>query len=108
MIQKTTISQFHFNSRSVFVVAVSAILEGERDYSEQPLATPTLSRSHFLRGVVNMVLVSVKVQGVKDKCFSARQKSGLYMHQKPIRAQPKKLIVCISLFCAGHDRIPEK
>ena len=41
-----------FNDLSVLVVAVSTILEGERDYGEQALATPTLQRSHVLRRVV--------------------------------------------------------
>ena len=68
VIQQTNISQFIFNDRSVFVVAASALREGERDYSEQTLATPTLQISHFLRGVVNLVLVRVKVQGV-NICF---------------------------------------
>ena len=69
MIQKTHISHSSSNSRSVFVVAASAILEGERDYSEQTLATPTLQRSHVLRGVVDMCLVSVKEQGAKRSFF---------------------------------------
>jgi hypothetical protein len=42
----------------------SAILDGERDYSEQTLATPAYQRASVFRGVVNMVLVSVKVQCV--------------------------------------------
>ena len=53
------------NSRLVFVGGASAILEEERDYSEQTLATPTLQRTHVLRGVVNLVLVWVNVQCVK-------------------------------------------
>ena len=43
-----------FNCRSVFVNATSTILEGERDYIEQTLATPTRQRLCFLRGVVKM------------------------------------------------------
>ena len=66
-IQKINISQFNVKSRSVFVTAVGAILEGERDYSEQILATPTLQRSHVLGGVVNIVLVSLKVRGVESR-----------------------------------------
>ena len=46
------------NYRLVFVASTGAILEGERDYSEQTLATPTLQRMHVLRGDVNMVLVN--------------------------------------------------
>ena len=57
-------SQSILNDRLAFVIGASAILEGERDYSEQTLATPTLLRMHFLRGVVNVVLVVVKVQCV--------------------------------------------
>ena len=69
MIQKIDIRVLIFDSRLVFVVAASTILEGERDYGEQTLATPTLQRSHVLRGVVHMVLVKVKVQGVKSMFF---------------------------------------
>ena len=58
MIRMINRSQLMLNDRSVFVVTASAILEGERDHSEQTLATPTLQRSQFLRGVVNMSLVS--------------------------------------------------
>ena len=61
MMQTTSISELVFYSRSVFVIATSRILEGERDYGEETLATPTLQRLHVLRGVVNMVVVSVKV-----------------------------------------------
>ena len=91
----------------MFVVAVSAILEGERGYHEQTLATPILQTLHVLRGVVNMFLVNVKVQGVTS-FLNERQTSGLYMHQKLIRAQPNKLRFCISLFCEVQDRIPYK
>ena len=89
MIQHISISESIFHYRLVFVIAVSTILEGERDYGEQALATPALQRSHFLRGVVNMVLVHAKVQCAKNKFVSERQKSCLYIHQKPICAQPK-------------------
>ena len=65
MIRKINMSQLIWDYRSVFVVAASAILEGERDYSEQTLATPTLQRMRFLHRVVNMLLASVKVQCVK-------------------------------------------
>ena len=87
-----------FNFRSVFVAAVSRILEGERDYGDQTLATPTLQRSHILRGVVNMVLVTVKVQGTKRICFSERMKSCLCIHREPMCAQPKNIIFSISFF----------
>ena len=66
MMQRISISEFVFNYRSVFVVAASTILEGEQDYDEQELATPMFQILCLLRGVVNMVLVSVKVQGVKS------------------------------------------
>ena len=106
MIQKLDVSELVFNSRSVFAVAVSTILEGERDYDEQALATPMFQILCFLRGVANMVLVYFK-NAMCEKCvFSNRQKSCLYMHQKPICAQPKKN--SISLFCDGQDRIPEQ
>ena len=52
----------------IFVVAVSTILKGERDYGEQTSATLIVQILHFLRGVVNVVLVRVKVQGVKSMC----------------------------------------
>ena len=53
----------------MFVVTAIAILEGERDYSEQTLATLKLQRSHFLRGVATIVAVSVKMECVKNVCF---------------------------------------
>ena len=90
-------SELVFLSRSVFVVAVSTILEGERDYGEQTLATPIFQILHFLRGVVNFVLVNVEVQGVKSMCFSERQKSGLYIHQKHIFAQQTKTNMLYSI-----------
>ena len=65
------------NSRLVFVIGASAILEGERDYSEQTLATPTLQRSHFLRGVVNMVLIIVKMQCVNVR-FVVKSRNVVY------------------------------
>ena len=67
LIQHISISEQIFNSRSVFIVAARRILDGERDYGEQTLATPTLRRLHFLRGVVHICLVSVKVHGVKSR-----------------------------------------
>ena len=71
-VQKTNISEFKYHYRSVFVIAVNTILEGERDDGEQALATPTLPRSHFLRGVVHMALVGVKVPGVKSRLVGER------------------------------------
>ena len=65
MIRNIHRSQYILNYRLVFVICASEILEGERDYNEQTLATPTFQRMHFLRGVVNMVLVIVKVQCVE-------------------------------------------
>ena len=53
-------------SRSVFVIVVVGNLAGERDYGEQTLATPTHQRLHVPRGVVNMVLLAVKVQCAKS------------------------------------------
>ena len=99
--QNINISELVFDSRSVFVIAVSTVLEGERDYGKQTLATPILQILHVLRGVVNMVLVIVNVQGVKSMSCSERQTSGLYMHQKHICAQQKML-------CEGQDSIAEK
>ena len=62
------------NYRSVFEVAVSTILEGERDYDEQTLATPMFQILYVLRGVANIVLVNVKVQGVKRELLRERRK----------------------------------
>ena len=88
MMQKTNISDLVFTSRSVFVVAASTILEGERDYDEQTLATPMLQILYFLRGVVNIVLVRVKVQCVNMSfCFCGKQTRRLYHHQNHICAQ---------------------
>ena len=58
-----------FNFRSALVLAVRRILEGKRDYGEQTLATLTLQRSHFLRGVANIVLATVKMQCAKSELF---------------------------------------
>ena len=77
MIQKTDISVLCFDDRWVFVIVVmnkKQNLEEERDYGQRALATYTFLRSHFRRGDVNMVLGSVKVQGVKSQFFSKRQK----------------------------------
>ena len=74
MIRNINRSQSIFNSRLVFVIGARAIFEGQRDYSEQTLATPTLQRMHFLRGVVNMVLVHIKVQCVKVRFFMKSRK----------------------------------
>ena len=71
----------------MFVLTVSRILEGKRGYGEQTLATPTLQRLHFLRGVLISVLVRVKVQGAKSMVFSEKQKSGLCIHQNHNCAQ---------------------
>ena len=57
MIQHIDISMLIIDSRLVSVEAARTVLEGERDYGEQALATPTLQRSHVLRGVVHMLLV---------------------------------------------------
>ena len=80
-----------FDSCLVSVIVAGKSLEGERDYGEQALTTPTFQRSHFRCGVVRMVLVSVKVQGAKRMCFSERQKSCLHDRQKPICTQPTKI-----------------
>ena len=82
----------------MFVVVVIKHLEGERDYGKQTLATPTHQRSHFLRGVVQMVLVSFKVQGVKSQFLSISQKRSLYDLRKHICARQEHLTSCISLF----------
>ena len=106
LIQHIRLNLFLLNSHSVFVVAVNAILEEERDNGEQTLSTPTLQRSHFLRGVVNVFFVCVKAQGVK--VVSLRK-----IEQLLIRAQDTYLRTTHkhnsdSVFhsvCAGQDRI---
>ena len=93
MMQNTDISELVFNSRSVFVV-VGTILEGERDYGEQTLATPTLQRLHFLRGVANMILVSVKVQGVKSTfCWLKTQQLFIHSPEAHLHTTNKSQIV---------------
>ena len=72
------------------IAAASRILEGERYYGEQTLATRTLQRLQFLRGVVNMVIVCVKVQGAKSNCFSEILNSCLWIRQKLICAKQKQ------------------
>ena len=102
---KTDISVFIVYSRLVFVIAVSKIIEGERGYGQQTLATFTFLRSHFRRGVVNMALMNVKVQGVKSMLFSENTKSCLYVCQKYICAQQTNPRFCISLFGESKDRM---
>ena len=106
MIQKTSMCGLIFNSCSVFIVAARSILEAERFYGEQTLASPTLQRSHLFCGVVFMLFVRVKVQGVKSKFLNEKQTSSLYMDQKQNCAQPKQLRLCIWLCCENQDRIP--
>ena len=81
MIRNINRSQSILICRLVFVVGASAILEGERDYSEQTLATPTLQRMQFLCGVANMILVSVKVQCVKVK-FLVESRKDFYINAR--------------------------
>ena len=57
----------------MFVVFIVTKREGEQDYGEQTLASPTFQRSHFRIGVVHTVLVSVKVQGAKGMFLSEMQ-----------------------------------
>ena len=64
----------YLRHRSVYIVAARRILEGEQDYGDQTLATPTLPRLYFLRGLVHPVLVSVKVQCEKSECIVQRRK----------------------------------
>ena len=92
----------------MFVKAVSTIREGERDYGEQTLATPTLQRSHVLRGVVHMFLVQVKVQCVKSMILSINQTSCLHDHQKHICAHQGHHIFVITFFGRDQDRISQK
>ena len=106
MIPKTRISEVHFNYHSVFVLAVSTILEGERDYGEQTLATLTLQRSRVLRGVVNVVLVRVKVQGVKSELCCERQKRVLYIMRSIFAHNQQTLILYFIVLCGpgSHSR----
>ena len=103
MIQKTDISVFIFDPRSVFVLVVIKQLEGERDYGQQTVATFTFVRLHFCRGVVHMAVVRVKVQGVKRMCF-INDRTIVYTCTRSIFAQTKK--VSYSLFyCVVKARI---
>ena len=61
----------------MFIIAARWILEGERDYGDQTLATPTLQRVHVFRGVVYVVLVSVKLQWVKSE-FLVKSRTVVY------------------------------
>ena len=97
-IQNINISVF-FNSRSVFVVAVIRILEGERDCGQQALVTPTFQRSHFVPRSRTYVSCPVRVQCVKSMfLLCEKQKSGFYMHHKPICAQRKKTVSVFHCF----------
>ena len=75
-----------------------AILDGERDYSKQTLATLAFRRMSVFRGVVNMVLVSVTVQCVNMRFFCETRKSRSYPHQDHMCAQQLKLRCCTSMF----------
>ena len=87
------------------VAAAVTILEGERDYDEQTLATPTLQRSNVHRGVVHPALVNVKGQGVDCILLNMNQTSCLYVHQKHVRAHQENHGFGISLFGNVQDRI---
>ena len=65
MILKADISVLMFDDCSVFVVVVIKNRERERDDGQRTLATCTFLKSQFRCGVVNMLLVHVRVQGVK-------------------------------------------
>ena len=58
----------------MFVIVVIQNLEGERDYGQQTLATCAFLRSQFCHGVVHMVLVRVKVPGVKRRFLATLRK----------------------------------
>ena len=110
MIQKTDISVLVFDSHLVFVIVVINKINGERDYSQQSLATCTVLRSCFRRGVVHIVLMFVKVQGVTSICLFCLfkiQKSCLYGRQKQICAHQTNNGFCISLIGGGQDRISQ-
>ena len=71
-------------------------LEGERDHGRQTLATCTFLRSHVRRGVVKMVLVNVKMQGVKSRLYSTDTSKcvfDVYVHQSHIFAPKKKTLI---------------
>ena len=109
MIQHFGISEFVLDYRSVFVVAVSIIFEGERYYGEQTLATPTLQRLRFVHGLVNVVLVCVQVQGAKRTfCFPAKDRQVVNTFTRNILTHTNKHRILYFIVLDGQDRIPQK
>ena len=88
----------------MFIVAARRFLEGERDYGEQALATPTLQRLHVLRGVVHLVLVVVQVQGVKRMFFFVKIRQAVYTITKSIIAHTRE-ITYVVFHCLVMARI---
>ena len=83
----------------MFIIAARWILEGERDYGDQTLATPTLQRAHVFRGVVHVVLVSVKVQCVKSEfCLWQAEKSFIPSPEPHLRTTNKSLVLLSVVF----------
>ena len=84
MTQKTNISVLYFDGRLVFVVVVIKNLEGEN-----ALAICIFLISHFCRGVVHMVSVMVKMQGVKNMFHLAKLRKVDYTCTRSIFAHTK-------------------
>ena len=90
MIQNTDIRMLNFDSRLVSVVVVIKNSKGERYSGQQTLATCTCLRSCFRRGVVVMVLVAVKVEGVTRMFLClAKVRNVLYTVTRSVFAQTK-------------------
>ena len=104
--QNTSISYLIDNFRSVFLVSARTILEGERDYGEQALATPTLQRLYVLHGVVNVALVRVKVQCEKSKSLLWKSETSfIHSPEAHLRTTDKTHMLYFIVLC-GQDRIP--
>ena len=96
------------NYHSVFVVAVITLLEGDRDYDEQTLASPMFQILSFLRGVVNIVLVSFKKRKVRKYSLFAKDRKVVYTYTRSLFAHNPKTKILYFIGCDGLDRIPEK
>ena len=85
----------------------SAIFDGQRDYSEQTLATPAFQRMSAFRGVVNMVLVSVKVQCVIMRFLVKSTTASYTITRITFAHNSQHSYSALHCFFDGQDRIPQ-
>ena len=88
----------------MLIIAARWILEGEQDYDDQTLATPTLQRVHVYRRVVYVVLVTVKLQWVKSQ-FLMKGRQVVYPITRIAFAHTRKshILYFVVLWGPGSD-----